>query len=136
MATPYRFGAACERRWRSQHGSLASVGFVNPADSLGSNSPPMPIWRRAIRRLAGVARSMPTSAAVDVVPRRLGHSCYVTPRAGSFFGNLLDAGRISLLRPRDSAPAAASSGKRWPLWAVRVLAGRIPGGAPLCSVLS
>ena len=46
--------------------------------------------------LAGVARSMPTSAAVDVVGKELGIDCFETPTGWKFFGNLLDAGKITL----------------------------------------
>ena len=38
---------------------------------------------------------MPTSAAVDVVAKELGIDCFETPTGWKFFGNLLDAGKIT-----------------------------------------
>ena len=48
--------------------------------------------------LAGIARSMPTSAAADRVAEKLGVGCYETPTGWKFFGNLLDAGHGDDLR--------------------------------------
>jgi len=58
--------------------------------------PPTPPWRRAMPGSQGVARSMPTSQAVDRVADALGLPCFETPTGWKFFGNLLDAGRITL----------------------------------------
>ena len=46
--------------------------------------------------LVGVARSMPTSGAVDIVAKEAGIPCFVTPTGWKFFGNLMDAGKMSL----------------------------------------
>ncbi len=70
--------------------------FVSPSDSLAmlaANAHLAPAYRGG---LAGVARSMPTSGAVDRVAAKLGVPCYETPTGWKFFGNLLDAGRITL----------------------------------------
>ncbi len=70
--------------------------FVSPSDSLAilaANARAIPQFSRG---LAGVARSMPTSRAVDRVAADLGIDCFETPTGWKFFGNLLDAGRISL----------------------------------------
>lgn len=70
--------------------------FVTPSDSLAvmaANATLVPGYARGI---AGVARSMPTSGAVDVVAQSLGVPCFETPTGWKFFGNLLDAGRITL----------------------------------------
>jgi len=81
--------------------------------------------------LAGVARSMPTSAAVDVVAKELGIPCYVTPPRGwKFFGNLLVPGRISLLRQESFGTGKRPYPRKDASWAVPVLAAR-SGGAPL-----
>jgi len=70
--------------------------FVTPSDSLAvlaANAHHAPGYRDGI---VGIARSMPTSQAADRVADRLGIDCYETPTGWKFFGNLLDAGRITL----------------------------------------
>lgn len=70
--------------------------FVTPSDSLAilaANARLIPGYADGI---AGVARSMPTSAAVDRVAERLGIDCYETPTGWKFFGNLMDAGKVTL----------------------------------------
>src|SRR5690606_33854709 len=74
---------------------LGSRFFVTPSDSLAilaANARLAPGYRKG---LSGVARSMPTSQAVDHVARQLGIPCYETPTGWKFFGNLLDTGRIT-----------------------------------------
>ena len=66
--------------------------YVTPSDSLAiltANAHCAPGYRG---KVAGVARSMPTSAAADRVAARLGIQAYETPTGWKFFGNLLDAG--------------------------------------------
>ncbi len=70
--------------------------FVSPSDSLAilaANATAIPQFSGG---LAGVARSMPTSAAVDRVAAELGIDCFETPTGWKYFGNLLDAWRINL----------------------------------------
>ena len=69
--------------------------FVNPSDSLGADRQRHP-GPGLCQGPGGVARSMPTSAAVDVVAKELGIDCFETPTGWKFFGNLLDAGKITL----------------------------------------
>src|SRR4029450_7533193 len=68
--------------------------------------------------LAGVARSMPTSAAVDHVAKRLGIGCYETPTGWKFFGNLLDAGRITLCGEESFGTGSDHVREKDGLWAV------------------
>ncbi|MFZ9974557.1 MAG: alpha-D-glucose phosphate-specific phosphoglucomutase, partial [Vulcanococcus sp.] len=91
----YRFGAACDGDG-DRNMILGTRCFVNPSDSLAvltANATLVPGYASG---LAGVARSMPTSAAADVVAKELGIPCFETPTGWKFFGNLLDAGRITL----------------------------------------
>ena len=70
--------------------------FVNPSDSLAiiaANAHLVPGYKSG---LAGIARSMPTSAAADRVAKALGIPCYETPTGWKFFGNLMDAGKVTL----------------------------------------
>lgn len=71
--------------------------FVTPCDSLAvlaNNLEHIPYFKKT--GVKGVARSMPTSAAVDRVAKKKGLECFDTPTGWKYFGNLLDAGRISL----------------------------------------
>lgn len=71
--------------------------FVTPSDSLAIIVAHMNVIPHFTKYPAkGVARSMPTSTAVDKVAERLGLNLYEVPTGWKFFGNLLDADKISL----------------------------------------
>lgn len=92
--------------------------FVTPSDSLAvlaANAPLVPGYRDG---LAGVARSMPTSTAVDAVAERLGIPCFETPTGWKFFGNLLDAGRITLCGEESFGTGSNHVREKDGLWAV------------------
>ena len=91
----YRFGAACDGDG-DRNMILGHRCFVNPSDSLAVLTANATLAPGYAGGLAGVARSMPTSAAVDVVAKDLGINCFETPTGWKFFGNLLDAGEITL----------------------------------------
>ena len=71
---------------------LGRNAYVTPSDSLAILSANAPLAPGYSKGLAGVARSMPTSAAADRVAAKLGIKSYETPTGWKFFGNLLDAG--------------------------------------------
>jgi phosphoglucomutase len=92
--------------------------FVTPSDSLAvlaANAHLVPGYRAG---LAGVARSMPTSAAVDRVAAKLGIDCYETPTGWKFFGNLLDAGKITLCGEESFGTGSNHIREKDGLWAV------------------
>jgi phosphoglucomutase len=92
--------------------------FVTPSDSLAvlaANATLVPGYARG---LAGVARSMPTSAAVDAVAQVLGIPCFETPTGWKFFGNLLDAGRITLCGEESFGTGSDHVREKDGLWAV------------------
>ncbi|NJK34290.1 MAG: alpha-D-glucose phosphate-specific phosphoglucomutase [Oscillatoriales cyanobacterium SM2_2_1] len=92
--------------------------FVTPSDSLAvlaANATLVPAYRGG---LAGVARSMPTSGAVDRVAARLGIECYETPTGWKFFGNLLDAGKITLCGEESFGTGSNHVREKDGLWAV------------------
>ncbi len=97
---------------------LGARFFVNPSDSLAilaANAPLAPGYRR---ELSGVARSMPTSQAVDHVARALGIDCFETPTGWKYFGNLLDAGRITLCGEESFGTGSDHVREKDGLWAV------------------
>lgn len=92
--------------------------FVTPSDSLAvilANAKLVPGYRS---RLAGVARSMPTSQAADRVAAKLGLNCYETPTGWKFFGNLLDADRITLCGEESFGTGSDHVREKDGLWAV------------------
>jgi phosphoglucomutase len=92
--------------------------FVTPSDSLAILAAHA---RRApgyAKGLAGVARSMPTSRAVDRVAKRLGIPCFETPTGWKFFANLLDAGKITLCGEESAGTGSDHVREKDGLWAV------------------
>ena len=92
--------------------------FVTPSDSLAvmaANAHHLPGYRLG---LAGVARSMPTSQAVDRVAERLGIESFETPTGWKYFGNLLDAGRVTLCGEESFGTGSDHVREKDGLWAV------------------
>ena len=92
--------------------------FVTPSDSLAvlaAHADLAPGYRAG---LAGVARSMPTSRAVDRVADKRGIACYETPTGWKFFGNLLDAGLITLCGEESAGTGSSHVREKDGLWAV------------------
>jgi phosphoglucomutase len=113
----YRFGAACDGDG-DRNMILGSRCFVNPSDSLAVLTANATLAPGYAEGLAGVARSMPTSAAADVVAKTLGLPCYETPTGWKFFGNLLDAGRITLCGEESFGTGSDHIREKDGLWAV------------------
>lgn len=92
--------------------------FVTPSDSLAvlaANATLVPAYADGI---AGVARSMPTSGAVDRVAEKLGIECFETPTGWKFFGNLMDAGRVTLCGEESFGTSSSHVREKDGLWAV------------------
>jgi phosphoglucomutase len=92
--------------------------FVTPSDSLAvlaANAHLAPGYKDGI---VGVARSMPTSQAADRVAQDLGIECFETPTGWKFFGNLLDAGRITLCGEESFGTGSDHVREKDGLWAV------------------
>jgi phosphoglucomutase len=92
--------------------------YVSPSDSLAVLAANAHLAPGYARGLAGVARSMPTSAAVDRVARALGIDAYETPTGWKFFGNLLDAGRATLCGEESFGTGSDHVREKDGLWAV------------------
>ncbi len=92
--------------------------FVSPSDSLAvlsAHARCIPAYKEG---LCGVARSMPTSQAVDVVAKSLGIEHFETPTGWKFFGNLLDAGRITFCGEESFGTGSNHVREKDGLWAV------------------
>jgi phosphoglucomutase len=92
--------------------------FVTPSDSLAilaANATIAPGYRKGI---AGLARSMPTSAAADRVAERLGVPLYETPTGWKYFGNLLDAGLVTICGEESAGAGSDHVREKDGLWAV------------------
>ena len=113
----YRFGAACDGDG-DRNMILGTRCFVNPSDSLAVLTANATLAPGYADGLAGVARSMPTSAAADVVAKELGLPCFETPTGWKFFGNLLDAGRITLCGEESFGTGSNHIREKDGLWAV------------------
>ncbi|HSI29551.1 MAG TPA: alpha-D-glucose phosphate-specific phosphoglucomutase [Methylophilus sp.] len=97
---------------------LGSRFFVTPSDSLAliaANAKLIPAYAQG---LSGVARSMPTSGAVDRVAAKLGIACYETPTGWKFFGNLMDAGKVTLCGEESFGTGSDHVREKDGLWAV------------------
>ena len=92
--------------------------YVTPSDSLAVLAANAPLAPGYADGLKGVARSMPTSRAVDRVAEAKGLPCYETPTGWKFFGNLLDAGRITLCGEESAGTGSDHVREKDGLWAV------------------
>ena len=92
--------------------------YVSPSDSLAvlaANAHLAPGYKAGLK---GVARSMPTSAAADRVAARLGIGSYETPTGWKFFGNLLDAGRVTICGEESFGTGSDHVREKDGLWAI------------------
>lgn len=92
--------------------------FVSPSDSvaaIAANAKLVPAYAKGI---TGVARSMPTSAALDRVAESLGIEYFETPTGWKFFGNLLDSGRISICGEESAGTSSDHVREKDGIWAV------------------
>lgn len=97
---------------------LGKAFFVTPSDSLAiiaANAHLIPAYQNGI---TGVARSMPTSGAVDRVADKMGIDCYETPTGWKFFGNLMDAGKVTLCGEESFGTGSNHVREKDGLWAV------------------
>ena len=92
--------------------------YVTPSDSLAVLAANAALAPGYAGGLKGVARSMPTSQAVDRVAAALGVPCFETPTGWKFFGNLLDAGRITLCGEESFGTSSDHVREKDGLWAV------------------
>jgi len=93
--------------------------FVSPGDSLAVIAAQaqecIPDFKKGI---SGVARSMPTSRAVDRVAKHLEIACFETPTGWKFFGSLLDANQVSICGEESFGTSSSHIREKDGLWAV------------------
>ena len=92
--------------------------FVTPSDSVAILVANAHLVRGYASGLHGVARSMPTSAALDRVAARLGIACHETPTGWKFFGNLLDADLATICGEESAGTGSNHIREKDGLWAV------------------
>jgi len=114
---PPDFGAASDGDG-DRNMILGRKFFVTPSDSLAVLAANAQLVPGYSGELTGVARSMPTSQAVDRVAAQLGIDCYETPTGWKFFGNLLDANKITLCGEESFGTGSNHVREKDGLWAV------------------
>ncbi|KIC50070.1 alpha-D-glucose phosphate-specific phosphoglucomutase [Tateyamaria sp. ANG-S1] len=92
--------------------------YVSPSDSLALLADKADLAPGYAGGLAGVARSMPTSAAADRVAEAKGMASFETPTGWKFFGNLLDAGKVTLCGEESAGTGSNHVREKDGLWAV------------------
>lgn len=109
--------------------------FVTPSDSLAiiaANAKCAPGYANGI---AGIARSMPTSAAADRVAEKLGLGMYETPTGWKYFGNLMDAGKVTVCGEESFGTGSDHVREKDGLWAIlfwlNIIAARKEGVADI-----
>lgn len=117
---------------------LGSHFFVTPSDSLAvlaANATLVPAYQQGI---SGVARSMPTSAAVDRVAKILNIPCFETPTGWKFFSNLMDAGKVTICGEESFGTSSNHVREKDGLWAIlfwlNILANKYQQSGRLVSV--
>ncbi|KAK3556764.1 hypothetical protein QTP70_016687 [Hemibagrus guttatus] len=115
----YEFGAAFDGDG-DRNMILGKHGFfVNPSDSvavIGANITCIPYFQKT--GVKGLARSMPTSGALDNVAKALKMPLYEAPTGWKYFGNLMDAGKLSLCGEESFGTGSDHIREKDGLWAV------------------
>lgn len=95
--------------------------FVTPSDSvaiIADWAESIPYFKKEKGGVKGLARSMPTSAAIDYVARKKGYECFEVPTGWKFFGNLMDAGRLSICGEESFGTGSDHIREKDGIWAV------------------
>eukprot|EP00897_Mesotaenium_endlicherianum_P010385 jgi/Mesen1/9375/ME000610S08691 len=118
VSDPPDFGAACDGD-ADRNMILGKRFFVTPSDSvaiIAANAVgAIPYFSSGLK---GVARSMPTSAALDVVAKRLNLKFFEVPTGWKFFGNLMDAGMCSVCGEESFGTGSDHIREKDGIWAV------------------
>ncbi|KAJ2861047.1 hypothetical protein GGH94_005156 [Coemansia aciculifera] len=99
---------------------LSHDWFVTPSDSVAViahyATECIPYFQR--QGLRGLARSMPTSCAIDRVAAAKGLEIFEVPTGWKFFGNLMDAGRLSICGEESFGTGSDHIREKDGIWAI------------------
>ncbi|XP_055533134.1 phosphoglucomutase [Wyeomyia smithii] len=93
--------------------------FVTPSDSLAVIAHYLeciPYFKK--NGITGLARSMPTASAVDLVAKALNKELFEVPTGWKYFGNLMDAGRLCLCGEESFGTGSDHIREKDGIWAV------------------
>lgn len=93
--------------------------FVNPSDSvaiIAAHASHIPYFKKT--GIRGLARSMPTSTALDNVAKKLNYQSYEVPTGWKFFGNLMDAGQCSICGEESFGTGSDHIREKDGIWAI------------------
>ncbi len=93
--------------------------FVTPSDSvamIAAHADAIPYFKK--KGVNGLARSMPTSCALDRVAAKKGLTCFEVPTGWKFFGNLMDASKCSICGEESFGTGSDHVREKDGLWAV------------------
>lgn len=112
------FGVACDGD-ADRNMILGNKFFVTPSDSVALLAAHSKCWlAESCGPLKGVARSMPTSGALDNVAKKLGMELFIVPTGWKFFGNLMDADRLTLCGEESFGTGSNHIREKDGIWAV------------------
>jgi phosphoglucomutase len=92
--------------------------FVNPSDSLAVLAANAELISSYKNKVTGIARSMPTSMAADQVAKQKGWDMFETPTGWKFFGNLMDAGKVTFCGEESFGTSSDHIREKDGIWAV------------------
>ncbi|MET3589562.1 phosphoglucomutase [Bartonella silvatica] len=92
--------------------------FITPSDSLAIMAEYAPLIKGYRQGIVGIARSMPTAHAADLVAEKKGLNCFETPTGWKFFGSLLDAGKVTFCGEESFGTGSHHIREKDGLWAV------------------
>ncbi|ORZ16169.1 hypothetical protein BCR41DRAFT_353624 [Lobosporangium transversale] len=98
---------------------IGKGAFVTPSDSvaiIAAQADAIPYFKRT--GIKGLARSMPTSTALDLVAKKKGYEYFEVPTGWKFFGNLMDAGRLSICGEESFGTGSDHIREKDGVWAV------------------
>ncbi|CAO3622901.1 unnamed protein product [Mucor hiemalis] len=99
---------------------IGKKAFVTPSDSVAIIAhyakEAIPYFKK--HGINGLARSMPTSQAIDLVAKKMGVEYFEVPTGWKFFGNLMDAGRCSICGEESFGTGSDHIREKDGLWAV------------------
>ncbi|MGF7158257.1 alpha-D-glucose phosphate-specific phosphoglucomutase [Bartonella heixiaziensis] len=92
--------------------------FVTPSDSLAIMADHAPLIKGYRQGIVGIARSMPTGRAADLVAEKKGLNFFETPTGWKFFGTLLDAGKVTFCGEESFGTGSHHIREKDGLWAI------------------